>query len=184
MTAVIDFRHSEGELAALETDRSRLSMQRIVGRGNFGHVQLAEYTPADSGRARLVAVKILSEPQSMQGSGVDALQAFEQQVSLFLMEARLMNAVRHEHVVELVAVVLRQYPCMMVMEYMEHGDLRAYLRLCHPSRTSRLRDVGEGEMLLMAGQVASALAYMESRRIVHRDVAARCVDDMVWLCCV
>ena len=174
----IDFAIAESELQSLEIDRSTLHMRYVIGRGRFGQVQLAEYTPATSSRTQTVAVKMLLDQQpdhdkiGTTGNDADA-GGFEEQARLFFMEARLLNAMRHAHIVELVAVVLRRFPCMIVMEYMENGDLRSYLRLCQPSRANRKRDIDEGDLQNMSAQVASAMAFLESKRIVHRDLAAR-----------
>ena len=94
----------------------------MVGAGEFGKVYNAEYCPAGSSNTRIVAVKVLT--QQRVSSVADFSDSIEGPQSKFLAEARLLHALRHPNIIELIAVVTTEQPCMMVLEYMENGDLR------------------------------------------------------------
>jgi serine/threonine protein kinase len=81
-----------------------------------------------------------------------------------LQEAALMAQFECERVVGLVGVVTVGMPLMVVIEFCEHGSLDRYLR-----KTT----LTELERLGLAGDCAEGLAYLASRKFVHRDIAAR-----------
>ena len=149
------------EFEQLEIDPRQLSMGRQLGRGQFGTVWLGTLQRDDESES--VAVKMLSE------SGVPEAERRQ-----FEYEAKLLSSIRHESVVRVVGVCFKQQPNMLVVELMAGGDLRSYLK----SHAAELRlDV---EALFGAcEQVRGAMEYLESKRVVHRDLAAR----HAYLCC-
>ena len=57
---------------------------------------------------------------------------------------------------------------------MANGDLRSFLRKCRPVLgTKRKAEIDGVMMAQMSCRLASAMAFLEHNRIVHRDVAAR-----------
>lgn len=86
----------------------------------------------------------------------------------FLHEATVMKAFKAHHVVRLLGVVSRGQPTLVVMELMERGDLKTYLR--------SNRDTGEPSverLIHMAAQIADGMLYLSTKKYVHRDLAAR-----------
>ncbi len=70
----------------------------------------------------------------------------------------------HPRVVQLVGVITVGDPLMVVIEYCEHGSLSSYI-----SKTT----LDDATKYRIALDCAEGLAYLASRRFVHRDVAAR-----------
>jgi serine/threonine protein kinase len=56
---------------------------------------------------------------------------------------------------------------MLVLEYCEHGTLLTHVRKSDPEY------VGTSMLLTYCHDVASGMHYLSSRRVVHRDIAAR-----------
>ena len=148
---------AENALAGLEVSSSSIKIQRVLGSGEFGDVSLAVLTM--NGRTMTVAVKTLKS-----GSSLEAMEKFK-------MEAQLLSSMRHPHIVEVKAVCFGSSPSMIALEFMSGGDLQSFLK-------------GNAESLIGSGtfgfdslnaieQIAEAMAYLERKKVVHRDLAAR-----------
>ncbi|KFM67906.1 Focal adhesion kinase 1, partial [Stegodyphus mimosarum] len=71
----------------------------------------------------------------------------------------------HPHITRLIGIC-SESPIWIVMELAKHGEMRAYLQ----NNQSRL-DLAT--LILYAYQLSTALSYLECRKFVHRDIAAR-----------
>lgn len=74
----------------------------------------------------------------------------------------------HQHIIKLLGICSESlaYPIWIVMEWARHGELRAYLQ----NNCSHLE---LSTLVLFAYQLSTALSYLESKKFVHRDIAAR-----------
>lgn len=77
----------------------------------------------------------------------------------------VMQQFEHTHIIKLIGVC-SDSPIWIVMELARLGEMRAYLQ----SNASRL-DLAT--LLLFSFQLSTALSYLESKKFVHRDIAAR-----------
>lgn len=88
----------------------------------------------------------------------------------FLNEASVMKTFNNSHhVVRLLGVVSRGEPPLVIMELMERGDLKSYLRRSRDSSNN----ITCAEMYKMAAEIADGMAYLAAKKFVHRDLAAR-----------
>ena len=110
--------------------RARLRTLRQLGEGEFGKVYLGlcsscprrstsgtTVTSQPGDDVTMVAIKALK-----RGYVDDAIGDFER-------EAELLSGMDHENIVEFYGISVDEYPLMLVLEYMENGDLNSYLRL-------------------------------------------------------
>lgn len=71
----------------------------------------------------------------------------------------------HPHIIKLIGVC-SDSPMWIIMELAKLGELRAYLQ-------SRKPQLELETLLTFAFQLSTALSYLESKKYVHRDIAAR-----------
>lgn len=87
----------------------------------------------------------------------------------FLIEASIMMSMTNAYfIVEIYGVVSRGKPPLVLMELMENGDLKTYLR-----KMRETNPITNATMIKMAMEIADGMAYMEAHKVVHRDLAAR-----------
>ena len=85
----------------------------------------------------------------------------------FLAEFQIMKKLQHEQLIQLYAVCTKGEPVYIVTELMKHGSLLDYLQ------KGEGRHLKLPELIDVAAQVASGMAYLEGQHYIHRDLAAR-----------
>eukprot|EP00051_Salpingoeca_urceolata_P016010 m.210632 g.210632 ORF g.210632 m.210632 type:complete len:1496 (-) comp18565_c0_seq1:394-4881(-) len=148
------------QFEALEVLRSRLEPFKELGRGEFGVVEAAHFRPTQASDRIVVAVKRLQADNP------------EAQTS-FLLEARLMNFLRHPNIVQVLGVCTKDMPFLLVTEFLQGGDLREYLIGCNPRQDDPTEELSNAEMTSICVSVCSAMTFLEERHVIHRDLAAR-----------
>ena len=175
-------------LEEMEISPERLQILNEVGSGQYGQVFEAYLKPkptATTGAAAAAAAAAAATSKATTTSSRDGENdvasggyivavktcktGTEEQIRLFLEEARLLLKFKHQNVLRLLGVITSQKPIKIVVEFVLYGDVRAVLKnLRANSLTCTL-----SEQLFMVRQVADGMAYLSSRKFVHRDLAAR-----------
>jgi serine/threonine-protein kinase len=116
--------------------------------GGMSHV----YRARDTAIGRQVAIKILT-PEASQDAEAKAR---------FLQEARMAGNIEHENIIRIHDYGEDQGRPFIVMEFLVGEDLR------HAIRDNHAGDVSN--RLRIALDIARALAYIHSKKIIHRDI--------------
>eukprot|EP00063_Salmo_salar_P030102 XP_014004937.1 PREDICTED: focal adhesion kinase 1-like isoform X1 [Salmo salar] len=135
-----------------EIQRQRIELGRCIGEGQFGDVHQGVYMSPEN-PALSVAIKTCKNCTS------DSVR------EKFLQEALTMRQFDHPHIVKLIGVITEN-PGWIIMELCTLGELRSFLQV-------RKYNLDLASLILYAFQLSTALAYLESKRFVHRDIAAR-----------
>ncbi|KFB50586.1 hypothetical protein ZHAS_00018903 [Anopheles sinensis] len=128
-----------------------------LGEGAFGKVYKGELTQK-SGEKIFVAVKALKENASAKTQAD------------FKREIELISDLKHDNIVCILGVVLKEEPLCMLFEYMAQGDLHEFLIANSPNEGKSLSQL---QFLLIAQQICDGMEYLASHHYVHRDLAAR-----------
>ncbi|KAK1173035.1 focal adhesion kinase 1 isoform X13 [Acipenser oxyrinchus oxyrinchus] len=135
-----------------EIQRERMELGRCIGEGQFGDVHQGVYMSSED-TSMSVAIKTCKNCTS------DSVR------EKFLQEALTMRQFDHPHIVKLIGVITEN-PVWIIMELCTLGELRSFLQV-------RKYNLDLASLILFAYQLSTALAYLESKRFVHRDIAAR-----------
>lgn len=158
-------------LPSASTQESQLSFHRILkeeieevdhlGQGTktniySGMLKVKSDDDGDVGYSSFQEVKVVLK---VLGSG-------HRDISLAFFEtASMMRQVSHKHIVLLYGVCVRNQENIMVEEFVQHGPLDLFMKNHSPLSTSWKFQV--------AKQLASALSYLEDKRLVHGFVCAK-----------
>lgn len=127
----------------------RYRVESILGTGAVGHV----YRGSDPELGRDVALKILPRPKGQQ---------MTLRVKLFIQEARAAARLQHPNIVTIHEVGLAGEYYFFAMEVVNGGTLK--------DLTLALGKLSPARACFFISQVAQALAYAHSRKVIHRDI--------------
>uniref|UniRef100_A0A8C4JQ22 non-specific protein-tyrosine kinase n=1 Tax=Dromaius novaehollandiae TaxID=8790 RepID=A0A8C4JQ22_DRONO len=127
----------------------------LLGKGNFGSVELCRYDPLGDSTGELVAVKKLQQDSAKE------LRDFEREI-------QILHSLQHDFIVKYRGVCYSRgrRGLRLVMEYLPNGCLRDYLQ----KNQHRLE---HRTLLLYAWQICKGMEYLGAQRCVHRDLANR-----------
>ncbi|CAJ0935134.1 unnamed protein product, partial [Mesorhabditis belari] len=133
-----------------------VQIKEKIGQGAFGEVYRGVWTSSND---REVAVKTIHQADNETEK-----------------EAQVLSKLDHPNIVRLFGMTRDGNRMLLILEMMNLGDLKNYLRQRkpHPSNYSQFPPPLElKELLFIIREIIQGLCYLNSQQIVHRDLAAR-----------
>ncbi|KAL1518252.1 hypothetical protein ABEB36_001900 [Hypothenemus hampei] len=141
--------------------RDQLRLVKALGQGAFGEVYQGCYRQRPCDTVEMpVAVKTLQE--------LTVKQAEDD----FLTEALIMSKFNHPNIVHFIGVCFDKHPKFIVLELLTGGDLKNFLRESRP-KPDRPSVLNMKDLITIAMDIARGCKYLEEKRFIHRDIAAR-----------
>ncbi|XP_061634830.1 tyrosine-protein kinase JAK2 isoform X1 [Phyllopteryx taeniolatus] len=127
----------------------------LLGKGNFGSVELCRYDPLGDDTGEMVAVK------KLQPNKQSTLEDFRKEI-------KTLSMMSCDYIVKYrgVCYSMGRLNMSLVMEYLPHGSLIVYTE-------NNRHNINTRRLLLFASQICKGMAYLQTLRYVHRDLAAR-----------
>jgi TonB family protein len=122
-------------------------VKKEIGRGGMATVYLGE-----NSIGKKVAIKVLEKKYFHD----------EQIKKRFIQEAKLMVSLEHDNICQVNALEDNDEYCAIIMEYLEGQDLGSYV--------NKKGAVSEKVLLGWLEQMADAMDYAHSEKVVHRDI--------------
>ncbi|KAM3930662.1 inactive tyrosine-protein kinase 7 [Leptodactylus fuscus] len=158
LTTLGNKRMSSGD--KINFPRNNLHPITTLGRGEFGEVFLAKAQGIDSGSKDAVVV-------------VKALQTRDEQLQMdFRRELDMFSKLNHNNVVRLLGQCRETEPHYMILEYVDLGDLKQFLRISK-SKDEKMKPLSTKQKVALCSQVALGMEHLSNHRFVHKDLAAR-----------
>ncbi|XP_053169066.1 inactive tyrosine-protein kinase 7 isoform X1 [Hemicordylus capensis] len=153
-------RHSTGD--KMHFPRSNLQTITTLGKGEFGEVFLAKAKGIEDNETEVLVL-------------IKSLQTRDEQLQLdFRREFEMFGKLNHSNVVRLLGLCREAEPHYMVLEYVDLGDLKQFLRI---SRTKdeklKPQPISTKQKVSFCCQVALGMEHLSNSRFVHKDLAAR-----------
>ncbi|XP_071165493.1 leukocyte tyrosine kinase receptor-like isoform X2 [Mytilus edulis] len=149
-----------------EINANNLRLVRALGNGAFGEVYKGFLSGVPDVHGELpVAVKTLP-----------ALTTEQAELD-FLMEAVIMSKFQHPNIVKFIGVCFECHPRYIILELLEGGDLKTFLREMRPKSMSLKGTMTPSltciDLLKIAIDIAKGCQHLEDKHFIHRDIAAR-----------
>ncbi|XP_061481449.1 inactive tyrosine-protein kinase 7 isoform X2 [Rhineura floridana] len=159
-SSAISKRHSASD--KMHFPRSNLQTITTLGKGEFGEVFLAKAKGIEDNETEVLVL-------------VKSLQTRDEQLQLdFRREFEMFGKLNHSNVARLLGLCREAEPHFMVLEYVDLGDLKQFLRI---SRTKdeklKPQPISTKQKVSFCCQVALGMEHLSNSRFVHKDLAAR-----------
>ncbi|KAL3118954.1 hypothetical protein niasHT_003737 [Heterodera trifolii] len=164
-------------------DSQNLQLNQCIGNGAFGAVYEAIWTESEEkadgelGTSKRTELAEHSEGIEQRDARKVAMK-FLTNVNFGAMEkeAALLSRLDHPNVLRMFGISYWKGEIALVLELMNSGDLRSFIRERAPSHGEYAKfppALNYLELVDIAIQVAEGLCYLVLRQVVHRDLAAR-----------
>lgn len=153
------------ELFQKQVRRRDLQAVAIIGAGEYGEVYLALQTVAmRTPEGNDVTVRVPRAVKMMKSAATDKVKEEYTREAITLLKVG-----DHDNVVQIIGVCVQQAPWLVVLEFVQFGDLRAVLQAYKENNL----ELTLREILHLNKQIVAGCAHITRARMVHMDLAAR-----------
>uniref|UniRef100_A0A0N4ZSM8 Protein kinase domain-containing protein n=1 Tax=Parastrongyloides trichosuri TaxID=131310 RepID=A0A0N4ZSM8_PARTI len=158
-------------------DVQNIELGRKIGQGAYGEVYYANWIYQSTGNDDPTCDPLLKFNQKKKEIAVKTLKNLTFNAD-WDREAGLLSQLDHNNVVKFYGIAYSEKnEALIVMEYMNLGDLRNYLKKRAPPLTMDYSQfpptLQTSELIEISKQICEGVSYLTTRQIVHRDIAAR-----------
>lgn len=89
-----------------------------------------------------------------------------------LKEANMMKSINTTHIVKLLGIVSIDNPAYLILEFMDKGDLKEYLKNAKIDAELRA-ELTVSRLYRIAAEIADGMLWLSEHKYIHRDLAAR-----------
>jgi serine/threonine protein kinase len=164
-----------------------------IGIGHFGEVFKGILMP-EMKEARIseeIAVKSIKIEKNLRMTDCEFLAEQDKMQKNLAEEAHRMTSLVAFHVVQLKGFCLREFPYLLLIDFMKYGDLHTFLiknkkvpkeslalklncgYSARPEKETKVPTRQIRPLNQMALEIADGMLFLENRKLVHRDLAAR-----------
>lgn len=182
---------------SFKIDRINIESLSVIGHGYFGEVSKGILRSSSSQNYEVVAIKIIKLENFSNSSIEQERKELKKLEKNLVAEAKIMAKFDSNYVVKFRGLCVHFRPYMVLMEFMENGDLHSFIKnnrsiyverftsdysspaQCSSSdneTSARVKFFSESYDVLiyrMTLEIADGMLYLEHQKLVHRDLAAR-----------
>ncbi|XP_077455995.1 tyrosine-protein kinase JAK2-like isoform X1 [Stigmatopora argus] len=136
-------------------EERHLIFLQLLGKGNFGSVEMCRYDPLQDNTGEVVAVK------KLQHSTAEHIREFEREIDI-------LKSLQHDNIVKYKGVCYSagRHNLRLIMEYLPFGSLRDYL-------VKNKERIDHKKLMRYTSQICKGMEYLSGKRYIHRDLATR-----------
>ncbi|KAK9887060.1 hypothetical protein WA026_019995 [Henosepilachna vigintioctopunctata] len=166
-------RKSKSNYDKIAVPKSHLNDVKLIGRGEFGDVMLGKVSKSviPTGENRHSATNGITEDKEIlvlikaftHTKDENCLTEFKREIDMFL-------KLSHDNITQLLGLCRESDPHYMLLEYTDWGDLKQFLVATQKGTPPPLSPIQAAGVV---HQIAKAMDYISSNRIVMKDLSAR-----------
>ncbi|RXM35251.1 Inactive tyrosine-protein kinase 7 [Acipenser ruthenus] len=153
----------------------RTNLQTITTLASFQYLNPHRNPSEIPDTADYMQAKGVEDPETETVVLVKSLQTRDEQLQMdFRREFEMFGKLNHSNVVQLLGLCREAEPHYMILEYVDLGDLKQFLKIAK-SKDEKIKPqpISTKQKVSICGQVAMGMEHLSNHRFVHKDLAAR-----------
>lgn len=158
-------------------NRDEVTINKELGRGNFGVVSLGKWKETEVAIKELISIDNAKNYSGTGAGAYDKDEKYEKEKKNFEKEMEIMKLLHHPNLVKMYGIVTDKFPFYIVTELCSKGDLKKHLESFKQGTGELIKGKRKVptfiQLLQWCKEISGGMSYLEKQHIVHRDLAAR-----------